>query len=1319
MNSLKKVIQYLSSLQSNDRGRIFELYCKWFLENDPVYSMQLKKVWLWKDWPENWGRDKGIDLIGETHKGEFWAIQAKCYDENYYITKEDVDKFLSESSRAKIVYRLLICTTDLLGDNAREVIAAQEKQVGICSLENLLGTSLDWPTSTESLQVRASHAPKVPRPHQEKAISDIFEGLQNYDRGQLYMACGTGKTLVGLWLSERLKCQNTLVLVPSISLVSQLYHEWAANAGTKFIPIFVCSDPTVNEKDQMVTNLHELGFPTTTNPHEIVSYFSSTRDVPKVVFSTYHSSPVLAKAFAIDENLMFDLTVADEAHRCAGAANSDFATIFDEEAIRSRHKLFMTATPKVFSEHVKAKAKEFEYEIISMDDEKKFGPVFHKLPFSAAISQDLLSDYQVIISVMDNETYLEYAEKGRFITINDHETDARTVASQLLVSKAIKDNALQRVITFHNRKSSAHEFINSFPKALELVSEEQRPNIGFYGSIFGEMQQTKRKSIIKLFESLERGQSGILANVKCLSEGVDVPALDGIAFIDPKGSEIDIVQAVGRAIRKSPEKKLGTIIIPLFVDVNEDGVINLEQSCFQTVWKVLKALRAHDDILAEELDNLRIELGKRTFKKPPKLGKITIDLPVGIGVDFSESLRTKILETCSPSWFYHFGLLQKFKEKTGHCNVPQGDSENKILGGWVTFQRSQYFNQKVSADRIAMLEEIGFSWDPRNAAWEEMYLATCKFKEINGHCNIPPKYSKDQQLGRWVDKQRARYKEQKLTKERLERLEKIGFSWDPSSQAWEEMFASLSNFKTKMGHCNVRHSYNKQLGSWISRQRNQYKQSRLSKDQIEKLEKLGISWDPESERWEEMFAALWDFKAVNLHCNVPPDYKKNLLLGSWVRCQRTRYKNGQLLPAQFDKLQQINFDWAPIDMAWEKMYSALINFKEANGHSNIPSTNKENKKLASWVIIQRIRYKQNKLSDERIKKLEQLNFIWDPINTERDEMLAALCEFKKIHEHCNVPQIYTKNQKLGSWVATQRTNYNKNKLSKELISKLENIGLIWDPHNSAWEEKLSDLNEFKKMTGHCRVPKEYPENPPLGSWVSKQRKLFNKGTLSSERSKRLEELGVIWDPRDDLWEQRYAELCEFKLKTVNYNLKEYSDENTLNSWMRTQRSCYRKGTLSQERIQKLEAVEFIWDDQRELTWENQYEALCLYKKMTGHCNVPRKDAKNPRLSSWVALQRQQYREKNLPTNRIAQLEQIGFIWEPYSALWEEMFNALCIYNRQNNHCNIPAKDPKNLPLGSWVARQREQHRKGKLLENQINALESIGFVWEPKSKKYQ
>jgi superfamily II DNA or RNA helicase len=650
VGSFQEVIEHLSSFSLDKRGSRFEEVCKWFLENDPGYAQQIKKVWLWKDWPGKWGRDKGIDLIAETYQGKIWAIQAKAYDSQYYVTKEDIDSFLSESSRQEISFRLLIATTNNIGPNAREVIKGQEKPVSLLLLDKLEESVLDWQVAITKKKL-SKRIQRTPFDHQKEAIQKIIKGFENSDRGQVHMACGTGKTLVGLWVAEEIAHGNVLVLVPSISLVAQLYQEWVQNRSENFNfdPIFICSDATVYNKNNEIFNedeIQHLGFPVTTNATELLEQLNATSN-KKVVFSTYHSSPVIQEACAMEPSLAFDIAIADEAHRCAGKAQSDFATVTDAQSINIRKRLFMTATPKFFSEHVKKKTAEIECEIVSMDDEEKFGPVLYKLPFSDAIKKDLLSDYQVLISIMDNKEYQEYAERGRFVAVDGFETDARTLASQILIIKAIKKFGLKKVISFHNKKSAARDFIKTLQKACMLLPKKEQPNIKFLDSIFGEMPQDKRRIIMNQFKESTQDEAGILANVKCLSEGVDVPSLDAVAFVDPKGSEIDIIQAVGRAIRKSPDKKIGTIIIPLFIDnvVNEDEA--LESSCFKTVWQVLKALRAHDDILAEELDTIRLELGKRKYRKPPKLSKIIIDLPVKIDRTFAKSINLKIIKaTC-------------------------------------------------------------------------------------------------------------------------------------------------------------------------------------------------------------------------------------------------------------------------------------------------------------------------------------------------------------------------------------------------------------------------------------------------------------------------------------------------------------------------------------------------------------------------------------------------------------------------------------------------------------------------------------------------
>lgn len=980
MSNFHQVIEYLSTFSSNERkGKAFELYCRWFLKNEPRYALQIKEVWLWKDWPENWGIEKGIDLIAETHSGEFWAIQAKAYDDNYYITKEDVDTFLSESARKKFSFRLLIGTTDNIGPNAREAMNGQEKPVGLCLLNSLESAALEWPLSLEDLvSICPKQEIKKPFAHQEEAINKILVGFQNSDRGQLHMACGTGKTLVGLWVAQQLQSHTTLVLVPSISLVSQLYHEWAENSGSDFAfdPIFICSDQTVDQKDDeqdLAIAKSELGFPITTDAQELLTQLSQgTR--PKVVFSTYHSSPVIAQACVLNPELNFDLAIADEAHRCAGSAKSDFSIIAAKDSIRARYRLFMTATPKIFSDHVKQKTKEVEYEIASMDDAEKFGPVFHTFSFSEAIKQNLLSDYQVVISVMDNVTYREYADKGRIVSIeNNHETDARTLASQLLIAKVIKEYGLKRIISFHNRKKAAREFIDSFSHALSLLPQNEKPEVNFKGAIFGDMQQSERRTIIKRFEEISANGAGLLANVKCLSEGVDVPTLDGIAFIDPKGSEIDIVQSVGRAIRKAPDKKMGTIIIPVFVDAASDGVIDLDQSCFKVVWKVVKALRAHDDVLAEELDTIRLELGKRIYKKSPKLSKIIFDVPVYLNSDFAELLQIKIVEICSSSWFFYYGLLQQFKE-LHHERWPVAHELflQYNLGNWCGRQRQAYKNKKryLTSFQIDLLSHINFPWEFK-IDWDIQLNHLIEFRKL-----FPTKWPEREdefpegnKLGSWCKVQRGAFKRKTLENTKIEQLNSIEFVWDPIKADWDNQYNNLKKFReintNRWPAQDEEFPIGNMIGRWCDKKRQAFKNNKLKDWQITGLNSLNFIWEPVEEEWRQKYQYLIAFRKVNPNRwpKSSEEFPKGNNLGGWCVTRRQAFKNNKLLKIQIDALNDIGFVWGD-KKNWNDQFQNLQEFRNLNP-SRWPQYTDEypkGNKLGIWCANQRKSFSKKSLN---------------------------------------------------------------------------------------------------------------------------------------------------------------------------------------------------------------------------------------------------------------------------------------------------------------------------------------------------------------------
>jgi len=633
-------------------GNAFEQLCKFYLENAPKYRGEFKNVWHWKDWPGRWGPDTGIDLIAETIDGDIWAIQAKGINPERSIPKRELDSFLSDSNRPGIKFRLIIATTDDIGANARRTIEGQQIPVGFVLRGDLLGEELQWPDQLGGkIKPRSK---KNPRPHQEDAIRDVLKGFKSSKRGKLILACGTGKTLTSLWINERLESKRTLFLVPSLSLINQTLLEWSANSKHDFERIVVCSDDTVTQSgdDHAVASTADLGIEVTTDAKDIAHFLRKKHTNPVVVFCTYQSSDRITVAHKLGAPA-FDLVIADEAHRTTGHVESNFSSVLNEDKIKADKRLFMTATPRYFTDRVIDKSKELEYEMASMDDETKYGPVFHQLSFGQAIKKNLLSNYQVVV-ISASEKERKMAEEATLVRTTDGlYTDARTFAAQVGLAKAIKKYNLHKIITFHSSIAKAKRFADvsiadSLPSVISKLPKETRPSGEVWTShISGQTPSGKRKTLLNQFASFPNTTCAILTNCACLGEGVDVPTLDGVAFIDPKRSQVDIIQAVGRVIRKAEGVGVGTIVIPVFIDESEDEDAVLTSSAFKPVWQVIKALRAHDEVLADELDELRLKLGKRSAYggKLRLPSSIKVDIPTIVFKDFEQAFNVRTIET--------------------------------------------------------------------------------------------------------------------------------------------------------------------------------------------------------------------------------------------------------------------------------------------------------------------------------------------------------------------------------------------------------------------------------------------------------------------------------------------------------------------------------------------------------------------------------------------------------------------------------------------------------------------------------------------------
>jgi predicted helicase len=894
------------STDNHARGVQFEKLCQWLLETHPLYKSKLTQVWLWDDWPGRWGRDCGIDLIAQDTEGNNWAIQAKCYDSQYSVTKQDIDSFLSESSNPIIHHRLLIATTDGLGSNAVGVINRQHEVTPMnrLMLSDLLDAPMDWPKSLDELSTGCVKTAFTPKPYQQIAIDKVTNNLE--DRGQLIMACGTGKTLTGLWIAQALKSNTVLILLPSLLLLSKTLAEWLTHSKEPFSYLPVCSDDTVaKSEDAIILSTSELSFPSTTDTDSIIQFLKGSGR--KVIFSTYQSSAKIADAFLVADLKPLDLIIADEAHRCAGKVGSAYSTALDNDQIPAAKRLFMTATPRVYQAHFQKQASESGVDVVSMDNQTVFGPVLHKLSFGEAIDQDLLTDYQVVVVGINNPRYSDMiTERSLVQTESDIQSDAQSFASHIGLAKAMKTYDLKRVISFHSRVNAAREFADKLPEVIEWMPNGARPEGNIKTNyVSGAMPTHKRSKNLRALAEIESDQRYVLSNARCLSEGVDVPALDGVAFIDPRNSEIDIVQAVGRAIRLSKGKAMGTIVIPVFIEGHDDPDEVLNSSPFKKVWAVVNALRSHDGGLGEQLDQLRQALGKRgTVGRPDK---IIFDLPTTITQQFQEALDVKLIESATASWEFWFGLLESYKEELDDCLVPTGYKPNDFnLGTWVSHQRQD--KEKLTPERLDRLNALGFVWKPFNTQWEEGFMHLVAYKEEFGNCLVPGIFKSNEfNLGNWVSTQRQG-KEQ-LIPERLDRLNELGFFWELYDAQWEEGFKRLVDYKEEFGDCLVpkRYKFNDfNFGKWVSTQR-QGKEG-LTPERLDRLNALGFVWDPYNAQWEERFKRLVDYKEEFGNCLVPQRFKfKDFNLGSWISNQRT--KKEQLTPERLDRLNELGFVW--------------------------------------------------------------------------------------------------------------------------------------------------------------------------------------------------------------------------------------------------------------------------------------------------------------------------------------------------------------------------------------------------------------------------
>ncbi len=638
------------AFDERDKGARFEVLIQAYLKTEPQYQDLYDEVWLWQEYPRRNGRtDTGIDLVArERLTGGYTAIQAKFYAPTTQVTKAMLDSFLAASSKSldgepEFTARLVVSTSDYWGSNAEEAVESQNPPVSRLRVQDLDESSIDWSQFSIAKPGELTKKPhKIPFPHQQKAISNVLEGFENVDRGKLIMACGTGKTYTSLQIVEKMVPAGgtVLFLVPSIALLSQSLKEWTIEASRPLRSFAVCSDVSVGKrKNDEDTPVVDLAYPSTTNPNKLVAKFlagQSNPDGMTVIFSTYQSIDVVAQAQGkgLPE---FDLIVCDEAHRTtgvtlAGEEESAFVRVHKQEYLRAKKRLYMTATPRVYSDGSRQKADEVGAVLADMDKPELFGEEFHRLGFGEAVSIGRLTDYKVLVLAVD-ESYISkrfqrlLADENNEMTLDDA---AKIVGCWNGLSKraltqdefALDPEPMKRAVAFARNiaesKKIAAMFEQVVAREIELIDadDESASNLvtveaEHVDGTFNVLLRNQKLDWLK--EEPGEGTARLLTNARCLSEGVDVPALDAVMFLNPRDSVVDVVQSVGRVMRKLEGKKYGYVILPIGVPADVDPATALsDNKKYKVVWQVLQALRAHDERFDAEVN--KIDLTKKTDK---------------------------------------------------------------------------------------------------------------------------------------------------------------------------------------------------------------------------------------------------------------------------------------------------------------------------------------------------------------------------------------------------------------------------------------------------------------------------------------------------------------------------------------------------------------------------------------------------------------------------------------------------------------------------------------------------------------------------------
>ncbi|MFC5005395.1 Helicase associated domain protein [Dactylosporangium cerinum] len=751
------------------------------------------------------------------------------------------------------------------------------------------------------------------RTYQRQALAAVTAGLTDGGRGQLLSACGTGKTLMAVHAAAQLVADGLVVIAcPSLGLIAQTLAVWARFRAAGEL-LAVCSDATV--RDAAVRDTAQLDCAVTTNADDVAAFVRQATAGRRLIVTTHVSAHIVGAALAA-AGVACDLLVVDEAHETTGRADTDVAVLHEQDRFPARRRLYLTATPRVMQ--TGARGAVDDAATLSMDDETVFGPVLFRYSTARAIADGWLDDYRVVaIGVTNAEVLAALRRPSADVVHGDADATTRTVVTQLALAKAAAEFGLRRVLMFANRVADSLEFARTFAGTVAAVAAaggDLPPGPLTTGHVDGEQSIAQRRVHLEHLIEPPGGGWTMVSNVRCLSTGVDVPAVDGVGFHGRRRASIEVIQAVGRGLRRSlGGSGMATIMLPVLLPDDPDDVLNNgDLGEWETLCQVLLALRAHDDVLGGELDRSRQSACTRRAELPVQ---VVLRLPDGYATQqLVEHISVRILQGTTSDWLVGYTALQAFHDSNGHVRVPVGHREHGVrLDRWIGSQREQAQAGRLLVDRRARLTALGLDLDPFGTAWQRGLAAATAFHAEHGHLRAPAGHRRGGlDLHRWLATQRRERHRARLLPERAAALEALGIVWEAKA-TWDDGFAAVAAFHAEHGHLNIPHGTvvnGVDVYHWLVSRRVDLREGRLTGDTRTQLDAMGMVWDLRQQQWWDQFAALRAFHAQYGHLRACTGARHDgVVLSRFMLKIRRDREEGRLTAEQIAAADAVGISW--------------------------------------------------------------------------------------------------------------------------------------------------------------------------------------------------------------------------------------------------------------------------------------------------------------------------------------------------------------------------------------------------------------------------